>query len=78
MSLYSHATAIGAKVRIPVTTVLETDPCLFTNYSGVGPRPQDCGILRLELVPIAISNGRVDYRVIRAQDVWRRLRLWKM
>ena len=35
----SYATAIGAKVGIPVTTVLETDPCLFTNYNGAGPRP---------------------------------------
>jgi hypothetical protein len=41
---YSHATAIGAKVGLPVTTILETDPCIFTNYNGVGTRPQDCGI----------------------------------
>jgi hypothetical protein len=46
---YSHATAIGAKVGIPVTTVLETDSCLFTNYNGTGPRPQDCGTLIPEL-----------------------------
>jgi hypothetical protein len=42
---HSHATAIGAKVGLPVTTILETDPCIFTNYNGVGTRPQDCGIL---------------------------------
>ncbi len=45
----SHATAMGTKVGIPVTTVLETDPCIFTNYNGAGPRPQDCGTLRFEL-----------------------------
>ncbi|KIW36756.1 hypothetical protein, variant [Exophiala oligosperma] len=46
---YSHATAIGAKVGIPVTTVQETEPCLFTNYNGMGPRPQDSGTLFPEL-----------------------------
>ena len=46
----SYITAIGTKVGIPVTTVLETDPYIFTNYNGAGPRPQDCGTLRFELV----------------------------
>ncbi|OQU97158.1 hypothetical protein CLAIMM_03134 [Cladophialophora immunda] len=57
----SYATAIGAKVGIPVTTVLETDPCLFTNYNGAGTRPQDCG-----------------YRIVRSQDVRKRIRLWEI
>lgn len=45
----SHATASGAKVGVPVTTVLETEPCLFTNYNGTGPRPQDSGRWRCDL-----------------------------
>ncbi|KIV94149.1 hypothetical protein PV10_05287 [Exophiala mesophila] len=66
----SHATAIGAKVGIPVTTVLETDPCLFTNYNGAGPRPQDCGYRivrsqdgrkRIRLWEIAMSGAAAPW-----------------
>jgi hypothetical protein len=49
----SHATAIGARVGLPVTTIFETDSCIFTNYNGVGARPQDCGILTSKLATIA-------------------------
>ncbi|KKY29202.1 putative patatin-like phospholipase [Phaeomoniella chlamydospora] len=40
---YSYAMAIGAKIGIPVTTIMETDFCLFTNYNGDAPRHHDCG-----------------------------------
>ena len=38
----SYATTIGAKVGLPVTTVPDASPCIFTNYNGVGNRAQDC------------------------------------
>jgi len=41
---HSHASAIGAKVGLPVTTILLDTDYIFTNYNGVGQRPQDCGI----------------------------------
>jgi hypothetical protein len=40
---YSYATSIGAKIGLPVTTIRDTLPCIFTNYNGVGNREQNCG-----------------------------------
>lgn len=39
----SYATATGAKIGIPVTTIKQTSSCIFTNYNGVGVRPAGCG-----------------------------------
>jgi hypothetical protein len=39
----SHATAIGAKIAVLVTSVVGCKPFLFTNYRGKGLRPPDCG-----------------------------------
>lgn len=39
----SHATATGVKIGLPVTTIQRAFPCLFTNYNGVGNRPEDSG-----------------------------------
>ncbi|KAI9765987.1 MAG: hypothetical protein M1840_006994 [Geoglossum simile] len=44
----SHATATGTKVGMPATTILGTLSCIFTNYNGVGVRPQDCGMLLID------------------------------
>lgn len=40
---YLYATAIGAKIGLPVATILETALCVFTNYNGVGTRDHNCG-----------------------------------
>jgi hypothetical protein len=39
----SKATATGIRFGIPVTTIRDTATCVFTNYNGVGTRPQGCG-----------------------------------
>ena len=76
---YSHATAIGAKVGLPVTTILETDSCLFTNYNGVGARPQDSGIPAYDMVPSEhIPNLLPGYHIVRAMDGSRRMLVWEM
>jgi hypothetical protein len=39
----SNATATGTRFGLPVTTIRDTSTCVFTNYNGVGTRPQGCG-----------------------------------
>lgn len=38
---YSHATSIGTRVGLPVTTIREPSSCIFTNYNSVGTRGLD-------------------------------------
>lgn len=40
---YSRATATGTKIGLPVTTIRYVSTCVFTNYNGVGERPQERG-----------------------------------
>lgn len=39
----SRATATGARVGLPVTTIRDVSTCVFTNYNGVGKRSSRCG-----------------------------------
>lgn len=76
---YSYATAIGAKVGFTATTVLDTDCCIFTNYNGVGTRPQDCGIWASNLIiQLRFSNRSIAYHLIQSKDGARRILLWEM
>jgi hypothetical protein len=40
---FSRATAAGTRVGFPVTTIQDTSTCVFTNYNGIGKRPEGCG-----------------------------------
>ncbi|KAI9656458.1 MAG: hypothetical protein M1821_004664 [Bathelium mastoideum] len=39
----SHATPLGTRIGIPVSTIRKPSLCVFTNYNGIGVRDQDCG-----------------------------------
>ena len=58
MSMFdcSYATAIGAKIALPVTTIADCSPCLFTNYQGPGIRSKDCGMSAVQMFYSSPSN----------------------
>jgi hypothetical protein len=43
MSDSSYDKTIGVKIIITVTTAKRSEPCIFTNYQGLGNRPLNCG-----------------------------------
>ena len=56
----SMATGTGTRIALPVTTIRDVSTCLFTNYNGIGSRPQGCG-KRGVLTAISITYiGRIS------------------
>jgi hypothetical protein len=72
----SKATATGARVGFPVTTIHETSTCIFTNYNAVGTRPRKSGKLNLWFGSEFLTGA--GYHVLRPKDGFGRVPLWEM
>ena len=73
---YSMATAKGVRIGLPVTTVQDASPCIFTNYNGVGTRSlYSSRLTDLQRDKVLTSSG---YHVLRPKDGLGRIPLWKI
>jgi hypothetical protein len=75
---YSHATATGTRVGLPVATVNEKPSCrIFTNYNGVGERAKEQGMFKMNRIRSNILTKEPDH-VIKPKDGHGGVPLWEM
>jgi hypothetical protein len=74
----SYATAIGAKIGVPVATIQDSSYCMFTNYNGIGSRHQTQGTFMEPSTKSKISDLHTGYHIIRPKDSYARIPVWEM